>query len=172
MGMEAGMGLGHIPSLRLGMPLACCSHSPAAGAWPSSVSFTRPTCRCRAQNMMVKPWRLLRAPAGAPAGCDKSKLPVPPPPAFFSPPVPVSEVSPRWQDPLVVTVLCCLPQVSVYQVLEKSEPEAPGGKKLLAARLVPLQGSGWEVFAITQAVSASPHPGGTEGVCVMELFFF
>ncbi|XP_074421904.1 bone morphogenetic protein 2-like [Larus michahellis] len=43
-------------------------------------------------------------------------------------------------------------QVSVYQVLEKSEPEAPGGKKLLAARLVPLQGSGWEVFAITQAV--------------------
>ncbi|NXG94822.1 BMP2B protein, partial [Stercorarius parasiticus] len=43
-------------------------------------------------------------------------------------------------------------QVSVYQVLEKSEPEAPGGKKLLAARLVSLQGSGWEVFAITQAV--------------------
>ncbi|XP_009321291.1 PREDICTED: bone morphogenetic protein 4-like [Pygoscelis adeliae] len=43
-------------------------------------------------------------------------------------------------------------QVSVYQVLEKSEPDAPGGKKLLAARLVSLQGSGWEVFAITQAV--------------------
>ncbi|NXV24675.1 BMP2B protein, partial [Cepphus grylle] len=43
-------------------------------------------------------------------------------------------------------------QVSVYQVLEKREPEAPGGKKLLAARLVSLQGSGWEVFAITQAV--------------------
>ncbi|KAF1526540.1 Bone morphogenetic protein 2-B, partial [Eudyptula minor] len=43
-------------------------------------------------------------------------------------------------------------QVSVYQVLQKSEPDAPGGKKLLAARLVSLQGSGWEVFAITQAV--------------------
>ncbi|KAM6294843.1 bone morphogenetic protein 2-like [Aegotheles albertisi] len=44
-------------------------------------------------------------------------------------------------------------QVSVYQVLERSEPDDPrGGKKLLAARLVPLQGSGWEVFAITQAV--------------------
>ncbi|XP_009579490.1 PREDICTED: bone morphogenetic protein 2-like, partial [Fulmarus glacialis] len=43
-------------------------------------------------------------------------------------------------------------QVSVYQVLEKSEPDAPEGKKLLAARLVSLQGSGWEVFAITQAV--------------------
>ncbi|XP_065714640.1 bone morphogenetic protein 2-like [Patagioenas fasciata] len=43
-------------------------------------------------------------------------------------------------------------QVSVYQVLEQSETDAPGGKKLLAARLVPLQGSGWEVFAITQAV--------------------
>ncbi|NXY86522.1 BMP2B protein, partial [Alcedo cyanopectus] len=43
-------------------------------------------------------------------------------------------------------------QVSVYQVLEKEEPDAPGGKKLLAARLVSLQGSGWEVFAITQAV--------------------
>ncbi|NXW17909.1 BMP2B protein, partial [Circaetus pectoralis] len=43
-------------------------------------------------------------------------------------------------------------QVSVYQVLAKNEPDAPGGKKLLAARLVSLQGSGWEVFAITQAV--------------------
>ncbi|KFP32778.1 Bone morphogenetic protein 2, partial [Colius striatus] len=43
-------------------------------------------------------------------------------------------------------------QVSVYQVLERSEPDAPGGKKLLAARLVSLQDSGWEVFAITQAV--------------------
>ncbi|NWY56137.1 BMP2 protein, partial [Chionis minor] len=43
-------------------------------------------------------------------------------------------------------------QVSVYQVLEKNEPDTPGGKKLLAARLVSLQGSGWEVFAITQAV--------------------
>ncbi|KFZ63714.1 Bone morphogenetic protein 2-B, partial [Podiceps cristatus] len=43
-------------------------------------------------------------------------------------------------------------QVSVYQVLEKNKPDAPGGKKLLAARLVSLQGSGWEVFAITQAV--------------------
>ncbi|NXL50957.1 BMP2 protein, partial [Podilymbus podiceps] len=43
-------------------------------------------------------------------------------------------------------------QVRVYQVLEKSKPDAPGGKKLLTARLVSLQGSGWEVFAITQAV--------------------
>ncbi|NXH21873.1 BMP2B protein, partial [Bucco capensis] len=43
-------------------------------------------------------------------------------------------------------------QVSVYQVLEKSKLDAPGGKKLLAARLISLQGSGWEVFAITQAV--------------------
>ncbi|NWW53376.1 BMP2B protein, partial [Pedionomus torquatus] len=38
------------------------------------------------------------------------------------------------------------------EVLEKGQPDVPGGKKLLAARLVSLQGSGWEVFAITQAV--------------------
>lgn len=84
-------------------------------------------------------------------------------------------VFPLGQDALVVTTLCCLPQVSVYQVLQKSEPDAPGGKKLLAARLVSLQGSGWEVFAITQAVSCfSPGSGGTEGtlgVCMEELFF-
>ncbi|NXH48227.1 BMP2 protein, partial [Dicaeum eximium] len=43
-------------------------------------------------------------------------------------------------------------QVSVYQVLEKDKPDTPGGKKLLAARLVSLQTSGWEVFAITPAV--------------------
>ncbi|NXG13588.1 BMP2 protein, partial [Grallaria varia] len=43
-------------------------------------------------------------------------------------------------------------QVSVYQVLEKEKLETPGGKKLLAARLVSLQTSGWEVFAITPAV--------------------
>ncbi|NWR63266.1 BMP4 protein, partial [Bucorvus abyssinicus] len=43
-------------------------------------------------------------------------------------------------------------QVSVYQVLAPGEPGAARGQKLLAARLVPLQGSGWEVFAITQAV--------------------
>ncbi|XP_027647281.2 bone morphogenetic protein 2-like [Falco biarmicus] len=43
-------------------------------------------------------------------------------------------------------------QVSIYQVLAQSQPDAPGGKKLLAARLVSLQGAGWEVFAITQAV--------------------
>ncbi|KFW81240.1 Bone morphogenetic protein 2-B, partial [Manacus vitellinus] len=43
-------------------------------------------------------------------------------------------------------------QVSVYQVLEKENPDSPGGKKLLAARLVSLQTSGWEVFAITPAV--------------------
>ncbi|NXN26443.1 BMP2 protein, partial [Nycticryphes semicollaris] len=43
-------------------------------------------------------------------------------------------------------------QVSIYQVLGKNQPDVPGGKKLLAARLVSLQDSGWEVFAITQAV--------------------
>uniref|UniRef100_A0A8C3NGR0 Uncharacterized protein n=1 Tax=Geospiza parvula TaxID=87175 RepID=A0A8C3NGR0_GEOPR len=43
-------------------------------------------------------------------------------------------------------------QVNVYQVLEKDKPDTPGGKKLLAARLVSLQTSGWEVFAITPAV--------------------
>ncbi|XP_069733969.1 bone morphogenetic protein 2-like [Phaenicophaeus curvirostris] len=43
-------------------------------------------------------------------------------------------------------------QVSIYQVLERSEPDAPAGKKLLATKLVSLQGSGWEVFSITQAV--------------------
>ncbi|NXG42854.1 BMP2 protein, partial [Psilopogon haemacephalus] len=42
-------------------------------------------------------------------------------------------------------------QVTIYQVL-RSDVDAPGEKKLLAARLIPLQGSGWEVFAITQAV--------------------
>lgn len=59
-------------------------------------------------------------------------------------------------------------------MLEKGEPDAPGGKKLLAARLVSLQGSGWEVFAITQAVSCfTPGLGGTAGtlgVCGQELF--
>ncbi|XP_010214377.1 PREDICTED: bone morphogenetic protein 7-like [Tinamus guttatus] len=48
--------------------------------------------------------------------------------------------------------LCLRPQVSVYQVLDKMRPEAPEGRKLLASRLLALQGSGWEVFAITQAV--------------------
>uniref|UniRef100_A0A8D2PUQ2 TGF-beta family profile domain-containing protein n=1 Tax=Zosterops lateralis melanops TaxID=1220523 RepID=A0A8D2PUQ2_ZOSLA len=43
-------------------------------------------------------------------------------------------------------------QVSVYQVLGKDKPDTPEGKKLLAARLVSLQTSGWEVFAITSAV--------------------
>ncbi|XP_025924752.1 bone morphogenetic protein 2-like [Apteryx rowi] len=43
-------------------------------------------------------------------------------------------------------------QVSIYQVLDKTKPDSPEGKKLLAARLISLQGSGWEVFAITQAV--------------------
>ncbi|KAJ7414349.1 bone morphogenetic protein 2-like protein [Willisornis vidua] len=45
-------------------------------------------------------------------------------------------------------------QVSVYQVLEKEKPDTPGGKKLLAARLVSLQTSGWEVFAITPAFAS------------------
>ncbi|XP_031460467.1 bone morphogenetic protein 2-like [Phasianus colchicus] len=43
-------------------------------------------------------------------------------------------------------------QVSVYQILDKTEPDSPKGQKLLASRLLSLQGSGWEVFAITQAV--------------------
>ncbi|XP_006025819.1 bone morphogenetic protein 2-like [Alligator sinensis] len=43
-------------------------------------------------------------------------------------------------------------QVSVYQVLDKSKLDSSEGKKLLSARLISLQGSGWEVFAITQAV--------------------
>nr|XP_009668172.1 PREDICTED: bone morphogenetic protein 2-like [Struthio camelus australis] len=43
-------------------------------------------------------------------------------------------------------------QVSIYQVLDKTKPDSAEGKKLLAARLISLQGSGWEVFAITQAV--------------------
>ncbi|NXX21106.1 BMP2 protein, partial [Podargus strigoides] len=43
-------------------------------------------------------------------------------------------------------------QISVYQVLEENEPDTPRGKKLLAARLVSMQSSGWEVFDITQAV--------------------
>ncbi|NWX90777.1 BMP2 protein, partial [Nothoprocta ornata] len=43
-------------------------------------------------------------------------------------------------------------QVSIYQVLDKTRLEAPEGQKLLATRLLALQGSGWEVFAITQAV--------------------
>uniref|UniRef100_A0A8C3BFS2 TGF-beta family profile domain-containing protein n=1 Tax=Cairina moschata TaxID=8855 RepID=A0A8C3BFS2_CAIMO len=43
-------------------------------------------------------------------------------------------------------------QVSIYQILDKTEPDSPQGQKLLASRLLSLQGSGWEVFAITQAV--------------------
>ncbi|XP_005531418.1 PREDICTED: bone morphogenetic protein 2-like [Pseudopodoces humilis] len=43
-------------------------------------------------------------------------------------------------------------QVNVYQVLEKDKPDTSGGKKLLVARTVSLQTSGWEIFAITSAV--------------------
>ncbi|XP_032992776.1 bone morphogenetic protein 2-like [Lacerta agilis] len=43
-------------------------------------------------------------------------------------------------------------QVSIYQVLDKDSMDAPEGKKLLSAKLLALQGTGWEVFAITQAV--------------------
>nr|XP_056723579.1 bone morphogenetic protein 2-like [Euleptes europaea] len=43
-------------------------------------------------------------------------------------------------------------QVSVYQVLDQHNPDSPEGKKLLSARLLAMQGSGWEVFSITQAV--------------------
>lgn len=56
-------------------------------------------------------------------------------------------------DPRVLIALCLLPQVSIYQILDKTEPDSPQGQKLLASRLLSLQGSGWEVFAITQAVS-------------------
>ncbi|EOA95936.1 Bone morphogenetic protein 7, partial [Anas platyrhynchos] len=55
-------------------------------------------------------------------------------------------------DPWVLIALCLLPQVSIYQILDKTEPDSPQGQKLLASRLLSLQGSGWEVFAITQAV--------------------
>nr|XP_028569795.1 LOW QUALITY PROTEIN: bone morphogenetic protein 2-like [Podarcis muralis] len=43
-------------------------------------------------------------------------------------------------------------QVSIYQVLDKDSMDTPEGKKLLSAKLLALQGTGWEVFAITQAV--------------------
>ncbi|XP_015507428.1 bone morphogenetic protein 2-like [Parus major] len=43
-------------------------------------------------------------------------------------------------------------QVNVYQVLEKDKPDTSGGKKLLVARTVSLQTSGWEIFPITSAV--------------------
>ncbi|XP_020636855.3 bone morphogenetic protein 2 [Pogona vitticeps] len=43
-------------------------------------------------------------------------------------------------------------QVSVYQVLDQDRPGSTDGRKLLSARLLALHGSGWEVFAITQAV--------------------
>ncbi|NXL36230.1 BMP2B protein, partial [Glaucidium brasilianum] len=59
-------------------------------------------------------------------------------------------------------------QVSIYQVLDKSELDTPGGKKLLAARLVSLQGSGWEVFAITQAVRDwTEDESSNQGLLVM-----
>lgn len=45
-------------------------------------------------------------------------------------------------------------QVSVYQVLDQDRMDSPHGKKLLSARLLAAHGSGWEVFAITQAVSS------------------
>ncbi|KFP06353.1 Bone morphogenetic protein 2, partial [Calypte anna] len=77
-------------------------------------------------------------------GRDKWKLTAPSSPIFC---VPGAYV---WVP--VVTNICCCPQVSVYQVLKGGDLDAPGGKKLLAARLVALQGSGWEVFSITQAV--------------------
>lgn len=53
----------------------------------------------------------------------------------------------------------------MYQVLGKDKPDTPEGKKLLAARLVSLQTSGWEVFAITSAVSHfSSVLHSTEGI--------
>ncbi|NXF38784.1 BMP2 protein, partial [Nyctibius bracteatus] len=59
-------------------------------------------------------------------------------------------------------------QVSVYQVLGKSKPDVPGGKRLLAARLVSLQDAGWEVFAITQAVRDwTEDESSNQGLLVM-----
>lgn len=53
----------------------------------------------------------------------------------------------------------------MYQVLEKDKADTPEGKKLVAARLVSLQTSGWEVFAITPAVSNfSSVLHGAEGI--------
>lgn len=79
-------------------------------------------------------------------------------------PPPLCPGSIPWADYAGVTTYC-LPQVSVYQVLEKDKLDTPGGKKLLAARLVSLQTSGWEVFAITPAVSHfSSVLGSIEGI--------
>lgn len=48
--------------------------------------------------------------------------------------------------------LCCLIQVSVYQLLDPSRSNNTQEKKLLSSRLIPVHSAGWEVFTITQAV--------------------
>ncbi|XP_066492527.1 bone morphogenetic protein 2-like [Tiliqua scincoides] len=43
-------------------------------------------------------------------------------------------------------------KVSIYQVLDKENLDSSHGKKLLSARPLSLQSTGWEMFTITQAV--------------------
>ncbi|MEQ2206864.1 hypothetical protein XENOCAPTIV_003949, partial [Xenoophorus captivus] len=43
-------------------------------------------------------------------------------------------------------------QVSVYQLLDSSKTNSTQAKKLLSSRLIPVHSTGWEVFAVTQAV--------------------
>ncbi|XP_061456965.1 bone morphogenetic protein 2-like [Rhineura floridana] len=58
-------------------------------------------------------------------------------------------------------------QVSIYQVLNQENLDSPGGKKLLSARLLAVQGYGWEVFAITQAVrSWTEEESSNQGLLV------
>lgn len=45
-------------------------------------------------------------------------------------------------------------QVSVYQLLNGRKMDSALDKRLLSSRLMPIHSSGWEVFSITQAVSA------------------
>lgn len=95
-------------------------------------------------------------------------------PSFF-PSTRAKGVSPS--DTWVLIALCLLPQVSIYQILDKTEPDSPQGQKLLASRLLSLQGSGWEVFAITQAVSTftlswvaqSKKQNKTQVFCMLQL---
>ncbi|MEQ2187053.1 hypothetical protein GOODEAATRI_000606 [Goodea atripinnis] len=43
-------------------------------------------------------------------------------------------------------------QVSVYQLLDSGKTNSTQAKKLLSSRLIPVHSTGWEVFAVTQAV--------------------
>ncbi|XP_077192358.1 bone morphogenetic protein 2-like [Paroedura picta] len=59
-------------------------------------------------------------------------------------------------------------QVSVFQVLDQNNLDSPEGKKLLSARLLAVQGSGWEVFSITQAVRDWTEEGSSnQGLLVV-----